>query len=45
MEDELCQAMDGGGSYCIEEVLQNGHRKVSIRGNMKEKGNMFFSGM
>jgi hypothetical protein len=37
--------MDGGGSYCIEEVLRNGQRKVSIRGNMKEKGSMFFSGM
>jgi hypothetical protein len=30
--------MDGGGSFCIEEGLQNGQRKVSIRGNIKEKG-------
>jgi hypothetical protein len=29
--------MDGGGSKCIEEGLQNGWRKVNIRGNMKEK--------
>jgi hypothetical protein len=30
--------MDGGRSFCIEEDLQNGWRKVSIRGSMKEKG-------
>ncbi len=29
--------MDGGGSNCIEEGLQNEWRKVSIRGSMKEK--------
>ncbi len=34
---ELCRAMDGGGSICIEEGLRNGWRKVSIRGSMKEK--------
>jgi hypothetical protein len=37
--------MDGGGSNCIEEGLQIGRRKVSIRGNMKEKVGVFFSGM
>ncbi len=35
---ELHRAMDGGGSYCIQEGLRNGRRKVSIRGSMKEKG-------
>jgi hypothetical protein len=34
--------MDGGGSDYIEEGLQNGQRKVNIKGSMKEKGNMFF---
>jgi len=34
---ELHRAMDGGGSDYIEEGLQNGQRKVNIRGNMKEK--------
>ncbi len=29
--------MDGGGNNCIEEGLQNGQRKVSIRGSMEEK--------
>jgi hypothetical protein len=37
-KQELCHAMDGEGSDCIEEGLQNGRRKVSIRGSMKEKG-------
>jgi hypothetical protein len=36
--------MDGGGSVCIEEGLQNGQRKVSIRGSMKEK-EIVLSGM
>jgi hypothetical protein len=35
---ELQHAMDGGGSDCIEKGLQNGRKKVSIRGSMKEKG-------
>jgi hypothetical protein len=30
--------MDGGGSNYIEEGLKNGQKKVSIRGNMEEKG-------
>ncbi len=30
--------MDGGRSYCIEEHLRNGGRKVNIRENMKKKG-------
>jgi hypothetical protein len=34
--------MDGGGSNYIEESLQNGQRKVNIRGSMKEKGSRFF---
>ncbi len=34
--------MDGGGSDCIEEGLQNGRRKVNIRGSMKERGGRFF---
>jgi hypothetical protein len=36
--------MDGGGSVCIEEGLRNGWRKVSIKGNMKEKA-VVLSGM
>ncbi len=36
--------MDGGRSVYIEEGLQNGWRKVSIRGNMKEKA-IVLSGM
>jgi hypothetical protein len=36
--------MDGGGSACIEKGLQNGRRKISIRGNMKEKAGVL-SGM
>ncbi len=39
---ELCRTMDGGGSNYIEESLQNGQRKVNIRGSMKEKGSRFF---
>jgi hypothetical protein len=38
---ELRRAMDGGGSSYIEEGLRNGQRKVSIRGNMKEKARFF----
>ncbi len=34
--------MDGGGSDCIEEALQNGWRKVSIRGSLKEKARVLF---
>jgi hypothetical protein len=34
--------MDGGGSDCIEESLQNGRWDISIRGNMKEGGGRFF---
>jgi hypothetical protein len=34
---ELRCVMDGGGNNCIEEGLQNGQRKVSIRGSMEEK--------
>jgi hypothetical protein len=41
-EQELCQAMDGGGSDCIEKGLRNGQWEVSIRGSMKERGGMFF---
>jgi hypothetical protein len=36
--------MDGGGSFYIEEGLQNGRRKLSIRSNMKEKVVVFFLG-
>ncbi len=42
---ELHCAMDGGGSDCIEEGLWNGRKKVSIRGNMKEKGGGVLFGM
>jgi hypothetical protein len=38
---ELRHAMDGGGSDYIEEGLQNGQMKVSIKGSMKEKGASF----
>jgi hypothetical protein len=34
---KLRHAMDARRSICIEEGLRNGRRKVSIRGNMKEK--------
>jgi hypothetical protein len=34
---ELRRAMDGGGSDCIKEGLQNGRRKVNIKGSMKVK--------
>ncbi len=34
--------IDGGGSDCIEEGLQNGWQEVKIRGSMKEKGGKFF---
>ncbi len=41
---KLRYAMDGGGSFYIEEGLQNGRRKLSIRSNMKEKVVVFFLG-
>jgi hypothetical protein len=41
---ELHHVMDGGGSNCIEEGLQNGRSKVSIRGSMKEKCKFFLGG-
>ncbi len=34
--------MDGGGSNYIEEGLWNGQRKLSIKGNMKEKDGCSF---
>ncbi len=42
---ELCCAMDGGGSDCIEKGFRNGRKKVSIKGNMKEKGGGVLSSM
>jgi hypothetical protein len=36
--------MDGGGSNYIEENLQNGQRKVSIRRSTKEKSGVLLSG-
>ncbi len=41
---ELHRMMDGGGSNYIEENLQNGQRKVSIRRSTKEKSGVLLSG-
>jgi hypothetical protein len=34
--------MEGGGIDWIEKGLRNGRRKVSIKGNMEDKGRGFF---
>jgi hypothetical protein len=34
--------MDGGGSNCIEEGLQNGRLEVRIRSNVKKNRGRFF---
>ncbi len=41
-DKELCRAMEGGGIDWIEKGLRNGRRKVSIKGNMEDKGRGFF---